>query len=393
MPARFPHLVLLGVVAAGAALAPVAPQRGAVAAPDRFLLIRRDHRLEAIQLVRIHDQTLVYRDQDQGSVTVLLSRCLALFRAETAPANVSGGLLRLADGQRYPGQAFSGASGADGVLVWDQSTWLGRMEVPLQRIESVAFTQGAAIPRMGDGDRLRLANGDRLEGLVTALGDPILMEVTEDGRRTIQIPLHRAVSVRMVTPRQKPSGRRLWLIDGTIIDVSTVEVSDDGLLRPGGLPFVSQQPTKPLSISSLVAVLFDAEGLVPFAALEPVAVKGPLTRYVVPRPELLDDLAPLGLARVLLRGPVSVRYELPSAGSYLMAEARLPPEARRWGDCELLIRDEGREVFRARLNADNPVVPIGVTIHGTQLEIEITEGANGPVYDHVVLHRAMVIRE
>lgn len=393
MPARFPHLVLLGVVAAGAALAPVAPQRGAVAAPDRFLLIRRDHRLEAIQLVRIHDQTLVYRDQDQGSVTVLLSRCLALFRAETAPANVSGGLLRLADGQRYPGQAFSGASGADGVLVWDQSTWLGRMEVPLQRIESVAFTQGAAIPRMGDGDRLRLANGDRLEGLVTALGDPILMEVTEDGRRTIQIPLHRAVSVRMVTLRQKPSGRRLWLIDGTIIDVSTVEVSDDGLLRPGGLPFVSQQPTKPLSISSLVAVLFDAEGLVPFAALEPVAVKGPLTRYVVPRPELLDDLAPLGLARVLLRGPVSVRYELPSAESYLMAEARLPPEARRWGDCELLIRDEGREVFRARLNADNPVVPIGVTIHGTQLEIEITEGANGPVYDHVVLHRAMVIRE
>ncbi|MCH6551079.1 MAG: hypothetical protein IH804_03575 [Planctomycetes bacterium] len=392
MPARIPHLVLLGVVAAGAALAPIAPQRGAVAAPDRFLLLRRDHHLETIQLVGIRDQTLVYGDHDQGFASVLLSSCLAIFRAEAAPADVSGGLLRLADGQRFPGRAFSGASGADGVLVWDQSSWLGRMEVPLQRIESVAFTQGAAIPRMGDGDRLRLANGDRLEGLVTALGDPILLEVAEDGRRTIQIPLDRAASVRMVTPRQTPSGRRLWLIDGTIIDVSAVEVGDD-VLRPGGLPFVSQQPTKPLSISSLVAVLFDTEGLVPFAALEPVAVKGPLTRYVVPRPELLDDLAPLGLARVLLRGPVSIRYELPSAESYLMAEARLPPEARRWGDCELLIRDEGREVFRARLNADNPVVPIGVTIHGTQLEIEITEGANGPVYDHVVLHRAMVIRE
>ncbi len=392
MPARIPHLVLLGVVAAAAALAPISPQRGAVAAPDRFLLIRRDHRLEAIQLLRIRDQTLVYGDQDQGLASVSLSSCLALFRAEAAPADVSGGLLRLADGQRYPGQAFSGASGADGVLVWDQSTWLGRMEVPLQRIESVAFTEGAAIPRMGDGDRLRLANGDRLEGLVTALGDPILLEVAEDGRRTIQIPLDRAASVRMVTPRQTPSGRRLWLIDGTIIDVSTVEVGD-GLLRPGGVPFVSQQPTKPLSISSLVAVLFDTEGLVPFAALEPVSLKGPPTRYVVPRPEPLDDLAPLGLARVLLKGPVSIRYDLPSAPSYLMAEARLPPEARTWGDCELLIRDEGREVFRARLNADNPVVSIGVTIHGTQLEIEIAEGANGPVYDHVVLHRAMVIKE
>ncbi len=391
MPARIPHLVLLGVVAAGAALAPIAPQRRAEADPDRFLLIRRDHRLEAIQLVRIHDQTLVYGDKDQG-FAILLSRCLALFRAEAAPADVSGGLLRLADGQRFPGQAFSGASGADGVLVWDQSTWLGRMEVPLQRIESVAFTEGAAIPRMGDGDRLRLANGDRLEGLVTALGDPILMEVAENGRRTIQIPLDRAASVRMVTPRQTPSGRRLWLIDGTIIDVSAIEVGDD-VLRPGGLPFVSQQPTKPLSISSLVAVLFDTEGLVPFAALDPVSLKGPATRYVVPRPEPLDDLAPLGLARVLLKGPISIRYELPSAPSYLMAEARLSPEARTWGDCELLIRDEGREVFRARLNGDNPVVSIGVTIHGTHLEIEIAEGANGPIYDHVILHRAMVIKE
>ncbi len=392
MPARIPHLVLLGVVAAGAALAPIAPQRGAVAAPDRFLLLRRDHRLETIQLVGIRDQTLVYGDHDQGFASVLLSNCLAIFRAEAAPADVSGGLLRLADGQRFPGQAFSGASGADGVLVWDQSSWLGRMEVPLQRIESVVFTQGASIPRMGDGDRLLLANGDRLEGLVTALGDPILLEVAEDGRRTIQIPLDRAAAVRMVTPRQTPSGRRLWLIDGTIIDVSAVEVGDD-VLRPGGLPFVSQQPTKPLSISSLVAVLFDTEGLVPFAALDPVSLKGPPTRYVVPRPEPLDDLAPLGLARVLLKGPISIRYELPSAPSYLMAEARLPPEARTWGDCELLIRDEGRVVFRARLNGDTPVVSIGVTIHGTQLEIEIAEGAHGPIYDHVVLHRAMVIKE
>ncbi len=374
MPARISHLVLLAVVAAGAALAPITPQRRAEAAPDRFLLIRRDHRLEAIQLVGIRDQTLVYGDQDQGLARVLLSRCLALFRAEAAPADVSGGLLRLADGQRFPGRAFSGASGADGVLVWDQSSWLGRMEVPLQRIESVAFTQGAAIPRMGDGDRLLLANGDRLEGLVTALGDPILLEVVEDGRRTIQIPLDRAASVRMVTPPQTPSGRRLWLIDGTIIDVSTVEVGDE-VLRPGGLPFVSQQPTKPLSISSLVAVLFDTEGLVPFAALDPVSLKGPATRYVVPRPEPLDDLAPLGLARVLLKGPISIRYELPSAPSYLMAEARLSPEARTWGDCELLIRDEGREVFRARLNGDTPVVSIGVTIHGTHLPMPVPIGS------------------
>ena len=61
-------------------------------------------------------------------------------------------------------------------------------------------------------------------------------------------------------------------------------------------------------------------------------------------------------------------------------------------DCELVIRDDRAELFRVRLNAENPAASIGITVHGTRLTIELTEGLTGPIQDHVVLSRAMLLR-
>ena len=116
-----------------------------------------------------------------------------------------------------------------------------------------------------------------------------------------------------------------------------------------------------------------------------------LTRNGIHTIRALDDFAPLGLSRVEFRGPVTVRYDLVSGPMYFSAEARLSRMARSWGDCELVIRDDEQEVFRARLNAEHPTASIGVALHGSQLTIEITEGSNGPIQDHVVLHRAMLL--
>ncbi len=138
---------------------------------------------------------------------------------------------------------------------------------------------------------------------------------------------------------------------------------------------------------------FDARGLIPFAAMAPSHVEGPPTRYAVPAPTVLDEFAPLGLGRVEFRGPVSVQYLLPPGAAYLSAEAALPMKARSWGDCELVIREDDRQVFSARLNADSPTTVIGVPLDGSRLEVEITEGSGGPVQDQVVLLRALVLVE
>ena len=103
------------------------------------------------------------------------------------------------------------------------------------------------------------------------------------------------------------------------------------------------------------------------------------------------ELAPLGLARVELRGPIVVRYGLPAVPVLLVAEATLPLAARTWGDCELVIRSDRREIFRAHLNAERPTVQVSVLVEGAELELEITEGAHGPIQDRIVLHRTMLL--
>lgn len=380
------------------ALATIAPAAAGLGASDEFLLIGRDHRAQSVRLVGINGQSLVHGDQAGGWVNVPLDQCVALVAEHTAKAAPHVGLVRLADGQRFPGEALSGARAADDVLVWNHRG-LGRMEIPLERIESVVFVQGAATPRIapaGASDVLLLANGDRLEGFVLALGDPISMEVPGgDGPpgsvHTIGIPLDRAAAVSMVTPGQRSTGRRLWLTDGTVVDVMGLMLGDDGLVRLVGLPFGAEREPDALPLAAVAAVLFRPQGLTAFADLTPTQIKGPPMRYVVPSPSALDDFAPLGLLRVEFRGPLLVRYELPISPVYLSAEARLPIAAKMWGDCVPLIRDDDNEVFRARLNADQPSTSIGITLRGAALTIEITEAAHGPIQDHVVLHRAMLL--
>jgi hypothetical protein len=382
--------IVLGAIAA------IASAGTAVGASGNFLLIRRDPPVRTVAVAEISAHRLVHRDEASGWTAVPRDQCVALLHEDAIIVARRQGWLQLADGQRFPGEALSGARMTDDVLVWIQSSWLGRMEVPLDRIESVTFAGSAPVPGSGDLDVLRLANGDRLEGLVTALGDPIVVEVTNgetSGSQTIELPLDRVASLRMVTPPQEPAGRRLWLIDGTVVDVDDVMLGDDGFFRLEGLPFVDDAQPKRIELEAVAAVQFDSEGLVPLASLAPSRVQGPATRYVVPPPTVLDEFAPLGLGRVLFRGPVSVRYLLPEGSAYLSAEAQLPVMARSWGDCELVIRNDDREVFSARLNGDHPTAVIGVPLAGSGLTVEVMEGSSGPVQDQVVLLRGFVVVE
>jgi len=365
----------------------------AMAASGSFLLIRRDLRVQTVEVAQIGERRLVFREDGGGWASVAIDRCVALLRTDAVIIPRHQGWLTLTDGQRFPGQALSGARVTEDAFVWNQSSWLGRMEVPLDHVASVVFDPGATVPPAGEQDVLLLVNGDRVEGFITALGDPVSLELLDDdGSTSIELPLGRVRAVRMVSPARRPGGQRLWLADGTIVDVERVVLGDDGYYRFKGVPFTEQNSVR-IAPAGVAAVLFDPQALVPFASLRPRRVEGPPTRYVVPRPEVLGGPAALGLSKVEFRGPLAAHYVLPPGARYFAAEARLPEAARAWGDCVLKIRDNGREVFTGRLNAETPTVAIGVRLTGSMLTVEVTEGAGGPIQDHVVLVRAMILVE
>jgi hypothetical protein len=379
--------------AAGIAMA-IAATRGVAAESGNhvdYLLIRRDQPAQMVEVLEIAARRLVVREAGSEWTSVPRDRCVALLSAGAVIVERRQGWLRLSDGQRFPGQALSGAPRGEGVLAWNQSSWLGRMEVKIDQIESVTFA-GAPVPPHGESDVLLLVNGDRVEGFITAIGDPITLELSgDDGRtRVVELALERVAALRMVAPAQAPSGQRVWLADGTVFAARDVLLGEDGFFRVDGVAFCDE-PARRIEREGVAAVLFDPKALVPLAALAPRRVDGPAGRYVVPPPRALQDNAPLGVAAVEFRGPLAAQYVLPVGAAHFQADVQLPVLARTIGDCDVVVLDDGHEVFRARLNARHPSASIAVPLSGSILTIEVREGSSGPIQNRVVLNRAAIL--
>jgi len=358
-----------------------------------FLLVRRPLDVQRIKLVAVTDQTLVHLKDDQGFVTLQLSECIALLNPDAAPLPRSGGVLLLADGQRMPGGPAAGVKPANDALAWNHP-WLGRIDVPLKLIASVIIKPGATPPDTGIKDAILFNNGDRQEGIIVGLGDPIAMEVDIEGSsRVIDIPLDRVASVSLIAPKQQLVGKRIWFEEGTVLDVQSVSVGDDQFVKLAGSTVASGTQPTGVRLSQIAAVLLDSKALLPLADLAPSRIEGPVTRYILPKPALLDSDAPLNLSRIELRGPIVVRYALPVGTARFTAEAVLPASARNWGDCELIVRLDDKVAFTARLNADTPEATINIPVTGRELTIEVAAGARGPIQDRVILTRAMLLRK
>ncbi|MCI0362335.1 MAG: hypothetical protein L0Y44_16150 [Phycisphaerales bacterium] len=384
---RFSIFCALGVLCAFAGLPRAAAQTG------DFLLVRRSLDVQSIKLTAIEDQVVVHLPAEGNWVRVPLADCIALLKvSHSTPKAGARGLLMLATGERVPGEAISANAQSADSLAWNHREF-GRMDVPIKLIETVLFAPGIDPPQAGQYDVVLLANGDRQDGIVVSLGDPVALDVQRGKQRqVIHIPLARIAAVTMVTPAQPPSGRRVWFEDGTVIDVQSIAVGEDGLVRLAGSSLLAgTQPTR-VTLADVAAILLDPNAMVPLASLAPTRVEGPPTRYTLPRPAALDPSAPLGLSDLDYRGPIVARYALPAGADRFTAIAELPYQGQTWGDCELVVRSNDDEVFRTRLNEAQPAATINVPLTGRELTIEITEGANGPIQDQVILRRAMVLK-
>ncbi len=359
---------------------------------DEYLLIRQQLQIQRITLVEINEQSLVHLENDRW-MTIDLDQCIALLATDAKPRSYDAGVLILTDGQRFPGWPVVHPTQTDDEFEWSH-LWLGQFAVPLQSIETVLFGPTLRTPEPGETDVLLLANGDRFDGFLVSLGDPVVIEIeTEDGVELVDIPRDNVEAVRMVTNRTSPSGRRIWFKDGTVLDVTSLLIGDDGLLRlTSRWHFAGTKPAE-IERAQFDALLLDSRRLLPLATLRPDRIEGPKTRFVIPEPVKLQPDASLQLSPMEFSGPIIVRYLLPAACTRFAAQAIIPDDARHWADFELIIRSNDEVLFSKRMNADHPRVDINVPLKGTGLTIELTEGDNGPIQDRLILTLPMLLME
>ncbi len=369
-------------------------EREAQADASRFVLIGQDLRVSEAQLVSLDLHTVRTRQLGNRERSDRTDQFIAIAAADVEIKPSRTGMLELADGQRLPGEAVASADEED-VLAW-RHPWLGRIDVPLDDVLTVQFRARAALPEQADADVVLLTNGDRLEGFIAGLSDPVLLEVQRNGEvRLLELPLRNVASVRLIAPHREPEGVRLWVTDGTIVDVHDVQIEESGRARMSTRWHGPEDPPTRLMAIEIAAILLDPSAMVPLATLPVHRVDGPITRFEVPKPHVLKGVAVLGLADIELIGPLVARYSLPPHTTRFAAEAILPEISRAWGDFELIVRDGREELFRARLNRDNPSATIHVDIIPTltdgELTIEMGEGAYGPIHDRLILQQPMLL--
>jgi len=376
--------------------------------------------------IRVHSldgRTLVYTDEQGRRRQTPVDRVMAL--VPVAPASASepvikpmpvetrsrrrdaaappapsverppAGLLELVDAQRIPGDLGTPPSSDPERMAWSNAV-LGRLVYPLERV--AGFVRSTAPATLGrrtptappPRDFLVLSNGDEPSGFIAAVGDAVQIE-TDAGM--ISLSPDRVHAARFSNPREQGSGAWVWLGDGTAAAVSQVILNEGRRVTLQ----LSRGTDGSYDWSMLRGVSFDVARLRPLASLAPESQE-PRSgrRYAAPMRRLEPEgglEAPLDAADLILPGPMAVTYALPPGARRLAGFAELDSGAVPWGDCELVISVDSREVMRKRLQFEQTAQAFNVEIEGSTLTIAVDAGRYGPIHDRVVLRRALLLVE
>lgn len=307
----------------------------------------------------------------------------------------SSGMLRMVDGQHFPGEVEASPS-VDELVHWRHQRF-GDMRISMDLVGVLArrgWTGWSQIAAASDDlpseDELYLLNGDVLQGFLVGLTDPVQFE-TDD---LIELPAERVAAVRLSNTPKAISGMVVWLSDGTVAAVENIASRHDRNL----VLTLAKGQSGVYEVSELRGLAFDADRIRPLSSIAPddqLPVGDRLyleEMRTVPHPDARRGGADaLNSRDLLFPGPMSVTWTLPAGCERFAGTASLVYGSAPWGDCELVIEVDGREIFRARLNEEVASTPFNVDVDGSELKVTVDPGVYGPIHDRVILQRPTLL--
>jgi hypothetical protein len=223
--------------------------------------------------------------------------------------------------------------------------WMGKPRtLPRDKLKAVVFSAVGIEEELASRFTAHLADGSQVsaEQVASAADQPELLSLTISRSTTIAVPWKslRGVSIR--------SNRVRYLSE----------------LKP---PAVNERPIVALPRS------WQADHTV---------TKGPLRAG--------DQPFEKGLG---VQSGTTLTFDINGEWSSFQAIAALDPENPQGGDCEFVIRGDGRELLRERVKASDPPKPLVADVSGvTRLELAVEYGADLDFGDHANWCNASLIR-
>jgi hypothetical protein len=314
------------------------------------------------------------------------SAAALLVDGPAAAVREQAGTLLLADGQRIHGELLL----KGGAALW-KSVWLPDRTITAEGMRAIVLDGDPPAPAT-DADVVTLRNGDRVEGIVTAItatGASVERSGTKD---VVQLPWDSMRAIAFVAPPSPPTGVRVWMADGSVIDAQRATWMNNDFLRVSGTSTGPNPVTLP---RNFVLGVRGAPGTaVPLGSLECTAVAasdGAGMRYVHRAPSADGGEWALDAAPLTVEGPVLLRYAGVPSGGRFVARIERPVRVRTVGATELVLRAAGKELARQRFDAERSQAEWSVALPPGPFELELLAADGDPAGDLVVLAQALVI--
>jgi len=281
----------------------------------------------------------------------------------------------------------------------DRRNWssesLGMLQLDLERTRMIGPLSARSLPDPVS-DQLHLVNGDRIEGFITGLeGDRgVGIERKRGPGSTAEVSWHPFSSVMLLqlSGRAEPgSGWRIWLRDGSIVDVEGWR-REKAIMRLEG----PHLPGAAMSISipwSMIRGIRPPTGGVQALAARPwsAADGQERGRLVAARARSTGERMPLDLQAIELAGPGRFRCGLGSGGCLVHMAIEMPRPLRSMGGCTVILRDGSKEVARAVLDARQPTMVWSGRWTQDAMEIDVQPGPGGALGSALIVQEGWMV--
>lgn len=294
------------------------------------------------------------------------------------------------------GQVLVGGFEPVGQDLWWRNAFLGAIRLDLEKVAWIgpAFLFDAPA---GTRDQVQFVNGDRAEGFVQSIDTSrglrleTLAVAGKNESSTQDHDLERIAAIRLASRPETSRGWRLWLRDGSVIDVDHWSREGDKATL-SGFHLAGMPSTLSLPWIQIAAIRAPFGGPVPIASVPWKAIDSENSpRLTSARIHPGSAARAMALAHIDLYGPGRFEAQLPPGEWVMHANLVPPPGLDGKSDCTVVVLDGDREVARERVHPNLLAVAVHGRIQSGRLCVVIEDSRKGAFGAAVRLRDALLI--
>ena len=287
------------------------------------------------------------------------------------------------DGQRIAGRFEMDAPKAS----WRNNVLLS---IPIDLEKTQAISSSVLGKNLNkSNDTIYLVNNDRLDGFLDSIdmNNGVGIELSKSKNigdektknKITYIALNRVAEIRLATKPQKPSGWRVWLQDGSVLDFDSW--SDDHNQCCLGKPHaVVEMESATVAWNNVLAIAPNTNTIYPLVncAWKVVDVDQVQNPRLSP-PTIIAEFIPTAFdaTPMNLHGPGVFKFTTPRANCTLSTVINIPNQLAKNTDCRATIECGDKIIWQANMNSEFKPATVRLLIPETEFTVRLDQSKHG----------------